>query len=846
MKKTRSIRYASLASLAATSVILTACGGGGGGVNSTPTPTPTPTPSPTPTPNSDLIAPLTSESFANDASLGTISVSKLTGSATQDAGATSFDISYNSGTDSYSVTDGSLSRTFGRTSIDPSQSNDRITTYKIVNGTTTDFLTLTTPGTGTGQTRYVGAGFWQRVTEDSSSVNGRFDAFAYGVQTPNSAVPRTGAASYDVQMLGASTFVTNVFALAGNGRLDVDFGSGGIYGKVNYTETNIQTGATNFGGVMTAAAMIDAASNSFTGSLSLSGGLDSELHGSFYGPGAEEVGAAFSSEGANAAIVGAIWGARSSYPLNQSTSLTQPENATFFTPLSASIKGTRDNAGRISAAAADAPIKAFYIDVGVPRLVYRTSARIDQYLFAGNDPSYTDLSFGQQYLVAGLQWDGRSATGVADSYVYGQNTSTAAMPRTGSASFDLSLGGIVMPANATMQSLEGRGSLKADFATGAITALGGYTVHDFSSTNLSGGGSAVTGSGTWTGGATVSANGFAGTMTLDGSLTYMGTLKGGFFGPGAEEVGGIMQASSATGGQLIAELHGKRGDDISASQLGLLGLTSTTVLKGSEAQFNYIPDLSPPESTFGYSNIDVTYDPSANSYMIRNTTTGINFGNAIPANVTIAAADRSASESDAKFDVYHGANYDARIYRPGTGNPEIALTYTSFAQFDESGTVDGRTVDASHYVAFGARTPQFQVPTTGTATYSGVVYGRGKDGRFSSDAVLSGSSMLTANFGTGGITMSMDLTSTDRSSGASRALGTAMFSTQNVVCSGCGSPTFSLFATQPGQFTGSATGQFNGPNAAEFAANFLLQISSTTGQAGDSSSFVGVTLGKKD
>jgi hypothetical protein len=57
----------------------------------------------------------------------------------------------------------------------------------------------------------------------------------------------------------------------------------------------------------------------------------------------------------------------------------------------------------------------------------------------------------------------------------------------------------------------------------------------------------TTDSGTWTGSATLSAtaNSFSGTLTLDGTTDYSGTLAGRFFGAGASEVGAVADLAAA-------------------------------------------------------------------------------------------------------------------------------------------------------------------------------------------------------------------------------------------------------------------------------------------------------------
>lgn len=835
-------RYAAAVSLTVIGAMLTGCGGGGGNVASTPAP-PTSTPTPTPTPpvtgaNTDLLGPLASETFANDASFGAISVSSNGSATPQGAGALALRIVYDSTTSTYQIANGTQTQNFRASAIDPMQSSDVITTYQVVSGTTTDLLTITNAGTGPGKTRYVGAGFWQHTTQTTGSVNGRVDAFTYGVQTPASAVPRTGAASFDMQLLGVHTAFNTVKAMYGAGRADIDFATGGMYGQLSYDEIDATSGFPSSGGILSMSAVLDAGSSHFAGILGSSSTSlqNGEMHGSFYGPGGEELGATFSINSASDVMAGAIWGARGTYPLNQSVSLTMPENASFFAPLSASIKRNADRSG----ATTDLPIKALYLsDRGTKHIVYRSPERIQDYITTGTT-SYGNLS-NSRYLVAGLAWDGRTGFGTADAYVYGRNTDAAVIPRTGSAYYDVSIGGTAIPAGTAMQSFRGTGSLRAIFDTGSLSTIGTYETRGFIGSAADNG--TVTGSGNWSGNASLSGSGFDGSIAFNGSLVYSGTLKGSFFGPSLENVGAVAQASSGSGGQLVATLYGTPGTDISGSQAGLTALTEPTTLQAALTAFNNTPDASPSISTSIEDRIEVRYDPTANNYVVRSTLT-VGQGQAGPTNATILAADRSVAESNATLDVYHGAGYDARLYRTGSGNPEIALTYTSFAQITQTTTVLGDTVTSTRYVPFGGLTPLFQMPRTGTATYSGVVYGEGKDTQFANSALLSGSSQLTANFATGATSLSMDLVSTDSVSGASRALGSFAYSGAPSCCGP--SNRISLVSDHRDGVSGNVIGQFNGPNAAEFGAAFILNIPGNTGNSSDSSAFAGVTVGKRD
>jgi len=237
----------------------------------------------------DLIEPLESESFANVASYGSRSV-PTSGAVTVDSGPLALTISYNAATQAYTVSDGVRSQTFDPGDLDAVQSSSTLTTYTITSGNTTESLSLTKPGTGAGQTRYVAAGFWQRQVNGATSVDGRFEAFAYGIRTPDGALPRSGFASFDVALLGAESFGSLVYALAGSGRVNASLQSGAIVGAGTYNKVNVATGAAENNHVWGFAAFLSANSNNFDGQIALTSVAGrGELHGAFFGPAAKDM-----------------------------------------------------------------------------------------------------------------------------------------------------------------------------------------------------------------------------------------------------------------------------------------------------------------------------------------------------------------------------------------------------------------------------------------------------------------------------------------------------------------------------------------------------------------------------
>lgn len=299
-------------------MLLCACGGGGGGVDSTPTPTPTPTPAAT---NDDLIKPLVSETFTSDSTRAT---GTFTANSTAVSTATgNLQIAYNSGNGTYSLTGGGISQNFGAGQLDAASSTAEADVYQRTNANTTDVLTLTKNDTAPGtpnnpKFQYVGGGLWERTVDNTTAVTGTIQGFAYGVETPDATLPRTGSADYEVIVRGAGTFAYTIAAARGNGTLTANFATGAITGggTLDVLEPN--------GGLLwqpgwSTSAQISATSNSFTGNF----GIDmitipptnwtGTLAGRFYGPQAKELGAAWSlADGQGTAMSGYLLGKDSS------------------------------------------------------------------------------------------------------------------------------------------------------------------------------------------------------------------------------------------------------------------------------------------------------------------------------------------------------------------------------------------------------------------------------------------------------------------------------------------------------------------------------------------------------
>ena len=134
-----------------------------------------------------------------------------------------------------------------------------------------------------------------------------------------------------------------------------------------------------------------------------------------------------------------------------------------------------------------------------------------------------------------------TGTAVNDTYfVFGSKTPSANVPRTGSATYATALDGTFVN-NTGAYAVNGTGSLTANFAGGTI----GYSAAATGTKEI-GGTSLAFGTMTGTGTIAFLSSGFNGTGTTNGS-GYRMDVAGNFYGPAAQEVGGLFRITGGGG-----------------------------------------------------------------------------------------------------------------------------------------------------------------------------------------------------------------------------------------------------------------------------------------------------------
>jgi hypothetical protein len=179
-------------------------------------------------------------------------------------------------------------------------------------GTSTGQLPAASAQTITGGAlSYSAYGIWNQP-----GANPMGGAFATGIETTTSAMPKTGTANYAGGASGVATSGTASVQLSGSFNATADFGHMTVAGNINMN----QTGA---GGVQTPYdsyafnAGFAAGNPHFSGTMTAANNtaLSGVTSGSFYGSQAQEIGGTFALQGGGTSVIGAYGG---------STMATQP------------------------------------------------------------------------------------------------------------------------------------------------------------------------------------------------------------------------------------------------------------------------------------------------------------------------------------------------------------------------------------------------------------------------------------------------------------------------------------------------------------------------------------------
>lgn len=458
------------------------------------------------------------------------------------------------------------------------------------------------------------------------------------------------------------------------------------------------------------------------------------------------------------------------------------------------------------------------------------------------DPGTPDAPLFR-YVGAGLwqrtQTDGPNATTTMDYFTYGVPTPASAMPTTGTATFGVRLDG---QAGYPQQNyvLTGGGRFQVDFASGGLVGSG--TIDRYRN-------SLYEGTLNWTSQAKLK----AGSTTFSGSFNFgarPGAIDGRFYGPHHEEFGAVWSTNLYDNVVASGTILG-RDTATMPSNNGLANLVINEDLGGAAVAVSYGRSTRWDQQNLTTRSLYITYSETQKALTIR---AGIDGYSGNPRALTPAIRD--AAHSDATYDAYsvttQASSLSAgtlRVSRPGPSNPLIALTYTGF------GTSETVLAPSQHSTfpytdfayGFGEATPASAVPSSGSATYNGVILGYSgvpSDGNTRPYAI-SGDARMAYNFGAATLTGTLNPVATDRDTGTSYALGAYAFSGTGDAGKATFAGTFDKIINLPfsGDTRGSIKGQFTGPHAEEFYATWLIGMRDPKG--GSNIPVGGVIVGKQ-
>lgn len=417
---------------------------------------------------------------------------------------------------------------------------------------------------------------------------------------------------------------------------------------------------------------------------------------------------------------------------------------------------------------------------------------------------------------------------------FGFETEFEQMPNAGQATYVLRIVGTLIDANGALN-VGGDGALTADFASGLIeTTMTIETIENGVATAWDTvTGPAIIASGYPSGGS----NAFAGYVSRQSLPSENFEYSGSFFGPNAEEVGGVFSYNDFNINQeyLIGSFVGAT----TASNTPRPGLnTSLANLTTSEIFFAYTSEMggySEPVAFVNSSILSVSYDAVTDQFVLpipidpfhpnAQTRLGV---------VTVGSTDIDTANSDATQTVYELANLGGLItdnytlFTPGAS--PYALSYVAIGAWRNEDVIatlpftgPGYSKLTSH-VAFGQRTAPSDVPTGASATYNIHALGTHYDASAVRDLV--GDGTIVAHFNPHTFDVDLNLSFVD-SSGAL---------TPWHVFSASGSPSYASYWPGDGNpnlgipiqaddalnLTGTIRGSFFGPLGEEIGGVFTV------------------------
>lgn len=432
--------------------------------------------------------------------------------------------------------------------------------------------------------------------------------------------------------------------------------------------------------------------------------------------------------------------------------------------------------------------------------------------------NYVGLGFWQRNARA----EGRQDT-LFDFFTYGLTTPISSVPKTGTAAFDIDVFGLSAAPGREAYTIQGQGLFSVDFAAGVFSAQSYLTQRSLTSNNgVSGGGIEIQTAGRMTSDGTFKGNLlFGGT---DGRV--LGTIAGRLYGPNGEELGASFSGATANGSSVAGSFTGVR----SASQpvnLTLTNLTREQLFYANTAELNITRfqgearinayASNAPGGQLNRQNAETfTYSPPSSLYPSGQYTV----------NDKVASIDPNFI---AYRKTFNGEQVLLELYRPGSGNAELALTYSSLARWSSTAPQIGITTNEGHlFSVFGLATPGgLLAARTGTGHYEGVAYGAAANATTGAQWDIRGTSRFDVDFGAQRFTGALALNGTGVNGAAGVDFGTLNASGSITSYAG----RFDGDLTRSGSNVGQINLGFYGPDGEELGGSFRAVIpGSVTGQ----------------
>lgn len=734
------------------------------------------------------------------------------------------------------------------------ESNARITVYRTTGGTVP--LTFRVYNAGAGNPELP-------LDFVSFALTDRFGLSAtyFGMRSSFEYLPRAGRGTFDGVFYGdaLSAGTTNRYELRGLASLTADFGAQTIGGSftaaATFSGTTTDLGSFTFTngriGEYNAPNPAARPGNFFTADIVGAPETIGALNGSFYGPAVQELGAVVKlvTPGPGVTLLGqgiivAKRGPIDGTPASSTPPAPPPPVNTSLDPLTRSdaFVATAQRASavypgngtspRFASATPltvryDATTQSYTVEEGggsatfAPADQVGTSNRLAD-LFQITASGSTDTlrltktgSSGAaltRYVAGGIWNRDATAGGIRAlhmrSFVFGIPTARAEVPLSGSAKFGVVLTGIQPVGEPSLGSnlttINGSGLMTVDWG-GQITMEG---VTYARSGLTSGPALLVPGSFQYMGGSGPS--GVRGFLTFSASSTSTsGEANGAFYGPNAGEVGLSYATTSGT------PIRSGVGVIMGARATSAPAFETLTSLLSDVGLSSFVGKILIPAPSQGVP----AEGPSARN---GNVTLGVALDSYIFAGA-VGPGDLVAAESDARFTTFRVSNSlgttTTRVYRAGTGNTELPLSYASLAVTDFIASSSANLRTSSTY-AFGLPTLASALPRTGTGSYRGVVYGSGYIPGTANDAyALRGTTNLTFDWATATFGGGMALTAQNDGTGISETLGAISFANGTLNRATAG---FASTLGGSAGVSGDLLGSFFGPMGQELGGSFRL------------------------